>query len=110
MCELSLLFGHKQPFEVHVVMLSQRRLHTCCQNTLSSQMRWLLKGMAGGTLIGLLHVMPKTHLRVSDRPILDLCRAQEPFTRRHNSNSAIEPPTKLLRLCVSRLRLRPSTL
>ena len=76
MCELSLLFGHKLShlkFEIHVVMhLSQRRLQTRCQNTnWSSQMRWLLKGMAGGTLIGLLRVTPKTHLRVSDQPILD---------------------------------------
>ena len=101
MCELSLLFGHKLShlkFEIHVVMhLSQRRLQTRCQNTnSSSQMRWLLKGMAGGTLIGLLHVTPKTHLRVSDPPILDLRRAQSSFIRRHNSNSEIEPPTKLI--------------
>ena len=60
-------------------------------------MRWLLKGRAGGT--GLLNVTPKTHLRLSDQPILDLRRAQEPFIRRHNSNIAIKPPTKLLLLC-----------
>ena len=46
-------------------------------------MRWLLKGVAGGTLVGLLHFTPKTHLRVSDRPILDLRQAQEPFICRH---------------------------
>ena len=61
MCELGLLFGHKLShlkFEIHVDMhLSQRRLQTRCRNTnSSSQMRWILKGMAGGTLIGLLHV------------------------------------------------------
>ena len=41
----------------------------------SLQMHWLLKGMGDGTLIGLLHVMAKTHLRVSDQPIFDLRRA-----------------------------------
>ena len=76
MCELGVIFGHKQPFEIHVVMhLSQWRRQTCCQN-LSTQMRWLLKGLGDGTLIGLLHVTPKTHLRVPDQPILDLRRAQ----------------------------------
>ena len=30
----------------------------------STSMRWLLKGMGDGTLIGLLHVTPRTHLRV----------------------------------------------
>ena len=38
----------------------------------SSQMRWLLKGMEDGSLIGLLHITPKTHLWVSDQSILDL--------------------------------------
>ena len=42
-------------------------------------MRWLLKGMLGKTLIGLLHVTPKTHLRVSAQRILDLRRVQEQF-------------------------------
>ena len=37
-------------------------------------MRWLLKGLGDRTLISLLHVTPKTHLRVSDQPILDLRR------------------------------------
>ena len=32
-------------------------------------MHWLLKMMGNGTLIGLLHVTPKTHLQVSDPPI-----------------------------------------
>ena len=98
MCELSLLFGHKLlKFEIHVVMhLSQRRLQTRCQNTnSSSQMRWLLKGMGDGTLNGLVRVTPKTHLRVSAQPILDLQRAIYP---RHISNIAIEPSTKLLLL------------
>ena len=35
-------------------------------------MRWLLKGMEDGSLIGLLHITPKTHLWVSDQSILDL--------------------------------------
>ena len=69
MCELGLLFGDKLShfkFEIHVVMhLSQRSVQTRCQNTiLSVQMRWLLKEMEDGTLIGLLHVTPKTHLLV----------------------------------------------
>ena len=61
-------------FEIHVVMhLSQRRLQTRCQNiNCKLQMRWLLKEMGDGTVIGLLHVAPKTHLQVSDQPILDL--------------------------------------
>ena len=41
------------------------------------------KGMGDGTLIGLLHVTPRTHLRVSAQPILDLRRAQEPFISRY---------------------------
>ena len=110
MCELSLLFGHKLShlkFEIHVVMhLSQRRLQTRCQNiNSSSPMRWLLKGMAGGTLIGLLHVTPKTHLRVSAQPILDLRRAQQQFIHRNNSNIALEPPTKILLLCARALKV-----
>ena len=44
----------------------------------TSQMRRLLKGMGDGPLIRLLHVTAKTHLWVSDQPILDLRRAQEP--------------------------------
>ena len=51
--------------------------------------RWLLKGIGDATLIGLLHVTPKTHLRVSDQPISELRRAQEPFFR--HSNITIEP-------------------
>ena len=97
MCELRLLFGHTLShlkFEIHVVMrLSQRRLQTCCQNINSSSSNALaLKGeklKINGTLIGLLHASPKTHLRVSDQPILDLCRAQKSFIIRHNSNIAI---------------------
>ena len=66
MCELGLLFGDKLShlkFEIHVVMhLSQQSVQTRCQNSNSSvQMRWLLQGMEDGTLIGLLHVTPKTH-------------------------------------------------
>ena len=67
-------------------------------------MRWLLKEMGDGALIGLLHVTPKTHLQVSDQPILDLRQEQKLFIRRHNSNIAIEPPTKLLALGASHLR------
>ena len=43
----------------------------------------------------------------TDQPILDLCRAQESFIRRYNSNSARDPPTKLLAFHVSYLRFRP---
>ena len=58
-----------------------------------------MKGMGDGTLICLLHVTPKIHTTwVSDQPNLDLRREQESFIRRHNSNIAIEPPTKLLPL------------
>ena len=42
-------------------------------------MRWILKGMGDGTLVGLLHVTPKTNLRVSDQPILELRQAQQSF-------------------------------
>ena len=42
-------------------------------------MRWLLKGMGDWTLIGLLLVTPKTHLQVSDQPILELRQAQQSF-------------------------------
>ena len=64
-------------------------------STRQVQIRWLLKGMGDGALIGLLHVTPKRHLRVSDQPILDLHRAQETFIRRYLSNSARDPPKKL---------------
>ena len=37
----------------------------------------------------------------SDEPILDLRRAQESFIRLYNSNSARDPPTKLIAFCVS---------
>ena len=57
-------------------------------------MRWGW-GMGAGTLIGSLHITPKTHLRVSDQPILDLRQAQDSFIHRYNSNSARDPPTKL---------------
>ena len=45
-------------------------------------MHWLLKGMRDRTLIGLLDVMPKTHLRV-----IKLLKTKS-FIRRHNSNIA----------------------
>ena len=69
-------------------------------------MRWLLKEMGDGTLIGLLHFTPKTHLPVSDQPILYLSQAQELFIRRLNSNSVRDLPTELLTLHVSNLRSR----
>ena len=50
-------------------------------STRQVQMRWLLQGLGDGILIGLFHVMPITHLRVSDQPILDLHRVQESFIR-----------------------------
>jgi hypothetical protein len=59
--------------------------------------------MGDGTLIGLLHVTPKTHLRVSEQTILGLLWAQESFIRRYNSNSASDPSTKLLPFRASQL-------
>ena len=56
MCELNKLSHLKFDASVaaETVKISTRQL----------QMRWLLKEMGDGTLIGLLHVTPKTHLRV----------------------------------------------
>ena len=62
-------------------------------------MRWLLKEMEDGvTLIGLLHVTPKTHLRVIkllQTLILDLRPAQESFIRRYNSKNARDQTAQL---------------
>ena len=41
-----------------------------------------------------------------DTAFLDLCRAQDSFIQRYNSNSARDPPTKLLPFCASHLRFR----
>ena len=70
MCELGLLFGHKLShfkFEIHVVMHpSQRRLQTSKYQLASSNA--LALEMKDGTLIGLLHVTPKTtHFRFASR-------------------------------------------
>ena len=63
-----------------------------------------LRGDGRWTLIGLLHVTPRTHLRVSAQPFLDLRQAQSSFILSHNSNSAIEAPTSYfcfaLHVCV----------
>ena len=61
MCDLGILFGHKLSqlkLEIHVVKYlsqRQRRLQTRCQNInfeYQVQMRWLLKEMEDGSVIG----------------------------------------------------------
>jgi hypothetical protein len=64
----AILFGHKLShlkFEIHVVMhLSHRRLQRRCQNINLSGSNALMDLKGDETLIGLLHVTPKPHLRV----------------------------------------------
>ena len=70
---------------------------------------WLLKGMGAGTLIGLLHVTPKPHLLGYFRPTLFryVPGARVIFRAGKLAKNAVEPPTKLLALGASHLRLRP---
>ena len=64
-----ILFGHKLShlrFKIHVVLhLSHRTTNALSKYQLVRfKLSRLLKGMGDGTLIGLLHVTPKPHLRV----------------------------------------------
>ena len=81
------------------ICLSGDRKRAVKISTRQAKMSWLLKGMGDGTLIGLLHDTPKTHLWVLDQPFLDLRRAQESLIRRYNSNSSHKAT------CVSRFSL-----
>ena len=52
-------------FDIHVICLIEDCKRAVKISTRQIQMRsWLLKGMGDSTLIGLLHVTPKPHLRV----------------------------------------------
>ena len=115
MYELILLFGHKLShlkFEIHVVImhLSQRRLKICCPNSNSSSNALALKGNgrrhSHWFIAWYAQNTPTNNKATSDQPILDLHQEQESFIHRY-SNSARDPPIKLLVFCVSYLRFRP---
>ena len=57
--------------------------------------------------LSLVYRMLRPKLTYSDQPFLDLRRAHKSFIRPYNSNSARDPPTKLLPFCPSHLLFRP---
>ena len=62
-CDIDWVFWSLK-FMCSCICLSGDCKHAVKISTCHVQMRWLLKGMGDGALIGLLHVTPKIHLRV----------------------------------------------